>query len=47
MEKILLELLREDRSLLLRNKELIDEIEKRITPAQRRKFASLKMAFRV
>lgn len=44
MEKILLELLREDRSLLLRNKELIDEIEKRITPAQRRKFASLKMA---
>ena len=44
MEKILLELLRKDRSLLLRNKELIDEIEKRITPAQRRKFASLKMA---
>ena len=44
MEKILLELLKEDRSLLLRNKELLDELEKRISPGARRKFSSLKMA---
>lgn len=44
MEKILLELLQEDRTLLLRNKDLIEELEKRIAPSARRKFSSLKMA---
>ena len=44
MEKILLELLKKDKSLLLRNKELLDELEKRISPGARRKFSSLKMA---